>query len=165
MTAPAANDRDPTSGGSDSSELGHLEAAKFEPVEGGDEAVDGGAAGSSAQPENEAEQGEEEILPVQFGQLEEPPATKPKRRNRRLNNVSVEIIVELGRTERTVRELTNLKENDVIDLPKLAGEPFDVLINRRQFAEGEIVVVTDQMAVRITRLIDRTVPSSEDEEE
>ena len=40
---------------------------------------------------------------------------------------------------------------------------FDILINGRRFAEGEIVVVTDLMAVRITRLIDRTY--AEDEEE
>lgn len=165
MTEPAANDQDQTSEPSDSSELEDFAAAEVEPVEDVSEAVDTGAAGLSEQPENEAAQGGEEILPVQFGQLEEPPATKARRRHRRLNNVSVEIIVELGRTQRSVRELTNLKENDIIDLEKLAGEPFDILINRRQFAEGEIVVVTDQMAVRITKLIDRTVPSSEDEEE
>ena len=77
--------------------------------------------------------------------------------------MSVEIIVELGRTEKSVRDLVALKENDVIDLDKLAGEPFDILINKRQFAEGEIVVVTDTMAVRITRLLDRS--SSREEEE
>ena len=71
----------------------------------------------------------------------------------------------MGRTEKSVRDLTNLKENDVIDLDKLAGEPFDILINKRQFAEGEIVVVTDTMAVRITRLLDRTPPREEEEEE
>ena len=108
-------------------------------------------------------QGEDEIVPVQFGQLEEPSATKAKRRHSRLNNVSVEIIVELGRTEKSVRDLVALKENDVIDLDKLAGEPFDILINKRQFAEGEIVVVTYTMAVRITRLLDRS--SSREEEE
>ena len=34
-----------------------------------------------------------------------------------------------------MRELMNLKENDVID-DKLAGDSFDILINRRQFGEG-----------------------------
>ena len=56
-----------------------------------------------------------------------------------------------------------MKENDVIDLDKLAGEPFDILINKRPFAKGEIVVGTDTMAVRITRLLDRS--SSREEEE
>ena len=74
----------------------------------------------------------------------------------------MDITVELGRKEMSVRELTNLKEQDVVDLDKLAGEAFDILINERQFAEGEIVVVTDLMAVRITRLLD---PKGGEEEE
>ena len=91
-------------------------------------------------------------MPVQFVQLElaEPPPPKPK--HGRLNNVYVDITVELGRKEMTVRELTDLKEQEVIELNKLAGESFDILVNQRPFAEGEIVVITDQMAVRITRL-------------
>jgi flagellar motor switch protein FliN/FliY len=60
--------------------------------------------------------------------------------------------VELGRKEMTVSELTELKEQEVIELDKLAGEPFDVRVNGRLFATGEVVVVTDLMAVRITSL-------------
>ena len=111
----------------------------------------------------EDESSGDEILPVQFAQLEPPPAQKVKPRFGRLNNVSVDITVELGRKEMTVREITNLKEQDVIDLSKLAGEAFDILINSRPFAEGEIVVVTDLMALRITRLIDKAVPEEEDD--
>ena len=62
-----------------------------------------------------------------------------------------------------MREIKELKIQDVIDLDKLAGEAFDILVNKRPFAEGEIVVVTDLMAVRITRLINRG--TSEEEEE
>ena len=145
MTESAANDRNQSGAAWNSSEL-----------DDGSGATDPSAPGAK---------GEDEILPVQFGQLEEPPASKAKRRQSRLNNVMVEIIVELGRTEKTVRYLTQLKENDVIDLDKLAGEPFDILINRRQFAEGEIVVVTDTMAVRITKLIERSDDSRSEEEE
>ena len=52
----------------------------------------------------------------------------------------------------TVSKLSDLKEQDVIELEKLAGEPFDVRVNGRLFATGEVVVVTDLMAVRITSL-------------
>lgn len=72
-----------------------------------------------------------------------------------LDNVGVEIRVELGRKEVSIDEVRHMKEQDVIDFAKLAGEAFDVLVNGRVFAEGEIVVVTDLMAVRLTRLIDR----------
>ncbi len=76
-----------------------------------------------------------------------------------LNDVFVDITVELGRKEVRLAETRRLQVGDVIALDKLAGEAFDILINRRAFAEGEIVVVTDLMAVRITRLIDREVPA------
>jgi flagellar motor switch protein FliN len=117
------------------------------------------AGGHSAEEESTGD----EILPVQFAQLEEPPPRPIKPRYARINNVFVDITVELGRREMSVRELTEMKVQDVIDLDKLAGEAFDILINKRPFAEGEIVVVTDLMAVRITRLIDRTPPEEEEE--
>ena len=53
-----------------------------------------------------------------------------------LENVSAEVIVELGRREITLGAARRLRENDVIDFDKLAGEPFDILVNQRQFAEG-----------------------------
>ncbi|MBT3345608.1 MAG: flagellar motor switch protein FliN [Gemmatimonadetes bacterium] len=74
-----------------------------------------------------------------------------------LDNVSVDIAVEMGRKEVTIDQARRLKEQDVIDFDKLAGEAFDILVNGRVFAEGEIVVVTDLMAVRVTRLVDRAV--------
>ena len=103
----------------------------------------------------------DEILPVQFAQLEvtDPPPAKP--RQGRLNNVYVDIVVELGRKEMTVRELIKLKEQGIIELNKLAGESFDIMVNQRPFAEGEIVVITDMMAVRITRLHDHSAPDEE----
>ncbi|MFH1568816.1 MAG: FliM/FliN family flagellar motor switch protein [Gemmatimonadota bacterium] len=104
----------------------------------------------------------EEIKPVQFAQLEPPPPVTAKPKLRRLDNVYVDIIVELGRRDMTVRQLLNLKEQDVIDLDKLAGESFEILINSRLFAEGEIVVVTDIMAVRITRMIEKGRPEDEE---
>ncbi len=71
-----------------------------------------------------------------------------------LANVVAEVMVELGRKEMTLGQVRRLQAFDVIELDKLAGEAFGVLVNRRPFAEGEIVVVTDLMAVRITRLHD-----------
>ena len=80
-----------------------------------------------------------------------------------LDNVSVDIAVEMGRKEVTIDQARRLKEQDVIDFDKLAGEAFDILVNGRVFAEGEIVVVTDLMAVRITRLIDPKNPDEDEE--
>ena len=127
---------------------------------GVDEALRAWAAGGHSAEEESAG---DEILPVHFAQLEPPPPQKIKPRFSRINNVFVDITVELGRREMSVRELKDLKVQDVIDLEKLAGEAFDILINKRPFALGEIVVVTDLMAVRITALIDRTPPEEDKE--
>ena len=105
--------------------------------------------------EDEFEDGDD-IAPVQFAQLDAHPVKSVTGREDRLNNVMVQISVELGRKHMKVNELLNLKEQDCIELDKLAGEAFDILINKRAFAEGEIVVVTDLMAVRITRLREST---------
>jgi len=69
-----------------------------------------------------------------------------------LNNVVVQVTCELGRKEMNLKEVRQLKEQDVIELEKLAGEAFDIRVNGRAFASGEVVVVTDMMAVRITSL-------------
>ena len=72
-----------------------------------------------------------------------------------LDNVHVDVTVELGRKEITLGEARRLQKGDVIEFNKLAGEAFDILVNQRPFAEGEVVVVTDLMCIRITRLIER----------
>ena len=103
----------------------------------------------------------DEVRAVHFAQLEPPSAVTNKPKPTLLNNVQCEITVELGRKDMTVRELMDLKEESVISIQKLAGEAFDILINGRPFAEGEIVVVTDMMGIRITRLME---PATGEEE-
>ena len=78
-----------------------------------------------------------------------------------LGNVEVEVVVELGRREdMTLGVVRRLQEQDFVELDKLAGEAFTILVNQRPFAEGEIVVVTDIMAVRVTRMLD--VPQTQE---
>ena len=95
---------------------------------------------------------EDQISSVRFPQLE-PAVPRVRTRADILNNVWVDVTVELGRKNMTVSELSNLKEQDVIELDKLAGEAFEIRVNGRLFAAGEVVVVTDMMAVRLTSLI------------
>ncbi len=76
-----------------------------------------------------------------------------KRRNfAHLGDVGVDIEVEMGRKHLTLNEALHIKEQDVIELDKLTGESFSILANGTLFGEGEIAVITDLMAIRITRL-------------
>lgn len=93
----------------------------------------------------------DQISAVRFSQLEQA-VPKVNKKPDLLNNVVVQVSVELGRKEMSVHQLADLNEQDVIELEKLAGEAFDIRVNGRLFATGEVVVVSDLMAVRITSL-------------
>jgi flagellar motor switch protein FliN len=71
-----------------------------------------------------------------------------------LMDVPLKISVELGRTRMSLRQTLELVQGSVIELDRLAGDPVDVFVNDRLLARGEVVVVDDKFAVRITELID-----------
>jgi flagellar motor switch protein FliN/FliY len=83
------------------------------------------------------------------------PATTKARRNglELLRDVEMELTVELGRTRMTVRELLSLAPGAVVELDRAAGSPADLLVNGRLIARGEVVVVDEDFAVRITEIL------------
>ena len=76
-----------------------------------------------------------------------------------LMDVPMKISVELGRTKMSLRQTLELVQGSVSELDRLAGDPVDVFVNERLFAKGEVVVVDDKFAVRITELIDPQNPT------
>lgn len=74
-----------------------------------------------------------------------------------LMDLPLVISIELGRTRMPAKEFINLGKGSVISLDKLAGEPVDVMVNDRKFAEAEVVVLDENFGIRITRLLERTI--------
>ncbi|MET1018209.1 MAG: flagellar motor switch protein FliN [Leifsonia flava] len=72
----------------------------------------------------------------------------------RIRDVEMTLAVELGRTRMSVRDVLSIEPGSVIELDRSAGAPADVLLNGRLIAHGEIVVVDQDYAVRITRILD-----------
>lgn len=72
-----------------------------------------------------------------------------------LLDLTLPISIELGRTSMTVQEILRLGRSSVIQLDRLAGEPIDVFVGDRRFAEGEVVLLGETFGVRITRIIPR----------
>lgn len=70
-----------------------------------------------------------------------------------LLDLSLPVSIELGRTSMTVQELLRLGRGSVIQLDRLAGEPIDIYVGDRRFAEGEVVVLGEHFGVRITRIL------------
>ena len=61
--------------------------------------------------------------------------------------------VELGRTNKSIKEILDFSPGTIIELNKLAGEPVDVLVNGKFVAKGEVVVIEESFGVRITEII------------
>lgn len=72
----------------------------------------------------------------------------------KLINVALEVSVELGRTRVTLSEVLDYDVGSIIELDRAAGAPVDVRVNDTLLAQGEVVLIDDEYAVRITAIIE-----------
>lgn len=72
----------------------------------------------------------------------------------RIHDVEMALSVVIGRTRMSVANVLGLEPGHVVDLDRSAGSPADILLNGRLIAHGEVVVVDQDYAVRITRILD-----------
>ncbi len=70
-----------------------------------------------------------------------------------LSDVDVEVRVELGSARLNVQEILKLGSGSVVGLESLVGDPVCVYVNDRLLARGEVLVVNDNFAVRITEVL------------
>jgi flagellar motor switch protein FliN/FliY len=88
--------------------------------------------------------------PVTFPSLDEMPAIPGGSDISLLLDVPLQVTVELGRTQLRIRDVLELVPGSIVELDKLAGGPVDVLVNGKQIAKGEVVVIDEEFGVRIT---------------
>ena len=69
-----------------------------------------------------------------------------------LSNVELAVTVELGRTRLLMKDLLSLRPGSVVELDRHVGAPVDVFVNSTLLAHGEVVVVDDELGVRITAI-------------
>ncbi len=128
-----------------------------------DEGMGSVEQGAAAAPANEPQSAEaspvvpqgQEVEAAQYESFDSPAAGAQNGVDRLhlLMDVPLRISVELGRTRLSVREVLDLQEGSVVELHRAAGDPVDVYVNDRLVARGEVVVVDDCFAVRITELL------------
>ena len=58
----------------------------------------------------------------------------------------------LGRADLSVEDMLNLGVGSVIELDRLVSDPVDLIVQNVRVARGEVVVVNDQFAIRITEI-------------
>ena len=94
------------------------------------------------------------VQPVQFANLGNSSFNQVDENNLNLlMDIPLRVTVELGRTQRQIKDILELSQGSIIELDKLAGEPVDILVNNKLIAKGEVVVIDENFGVRVTDII------------
>lgn len=94
------------------------------------------------------------IQPVQFQPFNQMVTPLNQQENIELiMDVPLEVTVELGRTNKSIKEILEFSPGTIIELNKLAGEPIDVLVNGKFVAKGEVVVIEENFGIRVTEIV------------
>ncbi len=70
-----------------------------------------------------------------------------------LMNVPLELSIEIGSTQKKVDDILSFSHGTVIELDCQADAPVNVIVNGHLIARGDVVVVDDYFAVRITEIL------------
>ncbi|MCH5347879.1 MAG: flagellar motor switch phosphatase FliY [Oscillospiraceae bacterium] len=70
-----------------------------------------------------------------------------------LMNVPLNVTVEIGSAVKKVKEILDFSQGTIIELERQAGAPVDIIVNGNLVAKGDVVVIDDNFAVRITEIV------------
>ncbi len=70
-----------------------------------------------------------------------------------LMDVPLQVSVEIGTAKRKVKDILEFTQGTIIELERQAGAPVDIIVNGNLIAKGDVVVIDDNFAVRITEII------------
>ncbi|RJX40790.1 flagellar motor switch phosphatase FliY [Paenibacillus pinisoli] len=94
------------------------------------------------------------VQPVQFANFSQPAYAPTDGTNLNLLlDIPLKVTVELGRTQKQIKDILELSQGSIIELDKLAGEPVDILVNNKLIAKGEVVVIDENFGVRVTDIV------------
>lgn len=93
------------------------------------------------------------VQPVQFATLNDRGTVSMPQNIGLIMDVPLDVSVELGKTQKTIKEVLELNQGSIIQLDKMAGEPVDLLVNGKLVAKGEVVVIDENYGIRITAII------------
>jgi flagellar motor switch protein FliN/FliY len=94
------------------------------------------------------------VNPVQFANFQGGGFAQADETNLNLLlDIPLKVTVELGRTQKQIKDILELSQGSIIELDKQAGEPVDILVNNKLIAKGEVVVIDENFGVRVTDIV------------
>jgi len=91
--------------------------------------------------------------PVQFQSFDASAALQQKENIGIIMDVPLEVTAELGRTTKKIKDILEFAPGSILELDRLAGEPIDIMVNGKFVAKGEVVVIEENFAVRVTEIV------------
>ncbi|MBR3841490.1 MAG: flagellar motor switch phosphatase FliY [Erysipelotrichales bacterium] len=70
-------------------------------------------------------------------------------------NVPLNVAIEVGKTRKKIKDIMDFSQGTVIELEKQAGAPVDIIVNGQLIARGDVVVIDDNFAVRVTSIVNK----------
>jgi flagellar motor switch protein FliN/FliY len=70
-----------------------------------------------------------------------------------VHDIPLRVCIEVGRLRLPVGEFLRLSTGKVLEVKKLAGEPFEISLNGCIVAKGEIIMVEQSSGVRIVEVL------------
>ncbi|MBV8074329.1 MAG: flagellar motor switch protein FliN [Candidatus Eremiobacteraeota bacterium] len=113
------------------------------------------AAAPQQQPAAAARRPQAPAQPAQFAPMQPTgvQAAAPGHSNLDLvHDIPLQISAVLGQTELALRDVVAMQAGSVFELDKLSTDPIDLYVNNILIARGEVVVVDDKYAVKISEL-------------
>ena len=121
----------------------------------------GAGRGEPPPPPPSQHQSPPNVSPMMFEPLAAAPAgTRADSGMDFLGDVEVQVRVELGHSKMNVQDVLKLGSGSIVGLNSLVGDPVNVYVNDRLVARGEVLVVRDNIAVRITELVPSASPGA-----
>lgn len=68
-------------------------------------------------------------------------------------DIPLKVTVNLGEVEKTIQEVLALNTGTIVEMDRLAGNPVDILLNGKLIAHGEVVVIEENFAVRVSYIL------------
>lgn len=91
------------------------------------------------------------VRPVKFQEFQDSPPNRAIKKNLDImQDISMHISVELGRTKSSIREVMEMEKGSIVELDKIAGEQVEIFVNEKLVAKGEVIVIEDRFGVRVT---------------
>ena len=101
-----------------------------------------------------------EVQQAEVPEAEDSGATQPGGQVEILLDTTVPVSASLGQVDVEVREILQMGKGSVVKLDTPVGDLVDLYLRGIRFARGQLVVVGDQLGVRIQEIL----PAKQDEE-